>query len=550
MKRIYIKYLLLAIAAVMTSCSDMLDTESDNVAYEREHQLNNPNDSIYSVIGVLAKIQKLADRIVIYGELRGDLMVHDKTNANTDLQAIGQFTSTESNVYAGKRDFYDVINNCNYIITHMDTTITEGQTKVMVPEFAQVKTLRAWTYLQMALIFGQVTYYTQPLTSTADSANIGAKMGLEKLIPTLIEDIEPYADVRPLNYGSVDSWNSAEFFVPTHMLLGDLYLCVNNYAKAAENYYTYIYNTGLTVSSAYANTWKSPLRDDVNTYHFDAYRNEVITRIVFDGQLRSNHSQLCKLTYSETPSLLPSPSFITEMNSRTHFHTDNNAGISRYFDGDLRGMGMFGNGRAFADAFGPVSVSKSAAEQTLITKFFNNLNGNTTELLQNRPLTSIAIYRPSLAYLRYAEAINRMGKPTLAYAVLKYGLNHAVVNDTLKVDSNEVKNIPFYMNFNDERFNNNVGTAARGCGMGISFDTDRYIIPADADTTIYVEDAILQEMAAETCFEGNRFFDLFCIARHRGDFPGFIAEKVAAKFYDPKAVLPNLLNAESWFVKP
>jgi hypothetical protein len=550
MKRIYVKYLLLAMAFVMASCSDMLDTESDNIAYEEEHQLNNPNDSIYSVMGVLAKMQNLADRIVIYGELRGDLMVHDKANASTDIQAIGQFTSTESNVYAGKRDFYDVINNCNYIIAHMDTTITEGQTKVMVSEFAQVKTLRAWTYLQMALIFGQVTYYTQPLTSMADSVNIGTKMGLEDLIPALIEDIEPYADVRPLNYGSVDSWNSAEFFVPTRMLLGDLYLCVNNYAKAAENYYTYIYNMGLTVSSGYANTWDSPQRDAVFPYHFNAYRNEVITRIVFDGQLKSKHSQLLKLTYSETPSLLPAPSFVTEMNSRTHFHTDNNAGISRYFDGDLRGMGTFGRGGTFADAFGPVSVSKNSARQTLITKFFNNLNGAVTEQLQNRPLTSLAVYRPSLAYLRYAEAINRMGKPTMAFAVLKYGLNHDVVNDTLKVDSNEVKSLPFYMNFNDERFNYNVGTASRGCGMGISFDTDRYIIPAEVDTTTYVEDAILQEMAAETCFEGNRFFDLFCIARHRGDFPGFMAEKVASKFDDPKAMLSKLLNADNWFVKP
>lgn len=550
MKKIYTRALFLLMAStLMMSCSDMLNTESDNVAYENEHQLNNLNDANYAVIGVLAKIQNIADKLVVYGELRGDLMTIDNTNASTDLQAVNQFTSTNTDAYAGKRDFYEVINNCNYIIAHMDTSIVEGQTKVMMPVYGQVKTLRAWTYLQMALIFGHVNYFTQAYTSVSDSLTAGESIGLDELVPRLISDIEPYALTPALNYGTVDNWNSSEFFVPTQMLLGDLYLYENNFAKAAENYYAFIYNRQLTVSSSFANTWNSPQRDGINSNHLNAYRNEVLTRIVFDSELRSNHSQMLKLTYGETPSLLPVSGFVTEMNAKTHFHADNSASISRYFNGDLRGMGTMSNGKTFADAFGPVTVSSKSGQRVLITKYFNNLNGSVTDDILNRPLTSIAVYRPSMAYLRYAEAINRMGKPTLAFAVLKYGLKHSTVNDTLKVNSSEVMGVPFFMDFNDGRFDGNVGTASRGCGAGISFDNSRYVIPQGVDSVNYVEEAILQEMAAETCFEGNRFFDLLCVARHRSDFPSFMAQKVSAKYTNPASMLPKLMNIENWFVK-
>ncbi len=549
MKNNIITLLALFAALLATSCSDMLDTSSDNVAYEKDHKLNDANDSIYSIMGVLAKVQNIADRVVINGELRGDLATVNPSYASTSLQAIESFTADANNAYAGRRDFYDVINNCNYIIAHIDTTITQGQTQVMRPEYAQAKVIRAWTYLQMGLIFGRANYFTAPLVSLADSSNVGTTLTLDQLVPRLISDLSPIAGERALNYGTVDGWNSAEFFIPAQLLLGDLYLYANDYANAAQSYYNAIYNRSLTVSSSYANTWESPLRANLSSGHLNAYLNEVITRVVFDSELRSNHSQMLKLTYSDTPSILPAQAFVAAMNGRTHFHTDNQQGISRYFNGDMRGQCMFANGNIVADTFGTVAVGKASSCQTLITKFFNNLSGSTTDELRNRPLTSLAIYRPSLVYLRYAEAINRLGKPTLAFAVLKYGLSRNTLSDTLRVDSNEVRDLPAYIDFTDSRFDGNVGTAARGLGLGVSLDRDRYVIPAGVDTTAYVEEAILEEMAAETCFEGNRFFDLLCVSRHRDDFPRFMAEKVSAKYDNAAAMLTKLMDINKWFIK-
>lgn len=551
MKRKILSIIALLTLMVTTSCSDMMDIDNPRVAYEEDNRLDNANDSIYSVMGILAQLQEVADRIVIAGELRGELMTVNHEYASTDLQEINAFEATADNKYAGRRDFYSIINNCNYAIAHMDTSITEGINKVMLPEYAQLKTLRAYTYWQMALIFGRVNYLTQPLTSTDNLDFKSESMTLDQLANTLISDLEPIADARPLDYGTVDGVNTSYVFYPTQMMLGDLYLYTNQYEKAAQAYYNLISRRRLQVSLSYSSYWAgmSP-RATINSGHIKAYSNEVVTRTAFDSQLRSKHSQLSRLTYSETPSLIPAEQFVNEMNTRPHFHIidtyDKATEIGQRFNGDTRGCAEYANGRVLPDAFGPVTMP-SATKMTLITKFHNNLSGSENDADERRPLTSLRMIAPSTVYLRYAEAINRLGYHTIAYAVLKHGLTQDVINDTLKVDSNEVKNLPPYINFHD--FNSNIGTAARGLGLGVRFDKTQYIIPANADTLDYVERSILQEMSAETCFEGQRFFDLLRISHHRDTHPLFMASIVARKYPDQEAMLQKLGNIDAWFYR-
>lgn len=535
------------------SCQDIMNTESGRVAFDKQHEIDNPNDSIYSVIGVLAQLQQVADRILIMGELRGDLMTASSRYASIDLQDINNFRFTADNQYATARDFYAIINNCNYIIAHMDTSITVGQNKVMMPEYAQVKTLRAYTYWQMCLIFGRVNYFTNPLTSIDSKVPDEADTDLDALSLKLIADLEPVADVRPLDYGIIDNWNSAKLFFPTKMLLGDLYLYNNMYEKAAKTYYSLIESRSLIVSSNYATTWETATRHTLVNGHLKAYSNEALTIQIFNSDLRAIHSQIRKLTYSDNPSLLPTNGFTEWMMSRPHFHTDNGQAISRYFNGDLRGAAEMASGAYSADAFGYADRTLLPAAENnkmLITKFYNNLSGTEADALDERPLLSLAMLRPSTIYLRYAEAINRAGFPTTAFAVLKYGLNNQMY-DTIqhRVDSNEIKRYPAYINFRAAQYDLNIGTAARGLGLGIIWDREQFIIPADADTTDYVERAILDEMAAETCFEGNRFFDLLRISHHRQTHPAFMAEAVSAKYTNRETMRSRLSNLSEWFAK-
>ena len=69
-------YICAAIAACTTmafsSCEDMLKVDSKVVLYQEDHNLDNATDTLYSVMGILQGIQRIADRTVLLGEMRGE----------------------------------------------------------------------------------------------------------------------------------------------------------------------------------------------------------------------------------------------------------------------------------------------------------------------------------------------------------------------------------------------------------------------------------------------------------------------------------------------
>jgi hypothetical protein len=161
-------------------------------------------------------------------------------------------------------------------------------------------------------------------------------------------------------------------------------------------------------------------------------------------------------------------------------------------------------------------------------------------------------YRVPLLYLRYAEAVNRIGKPNLAMAVLKNGLNRVTMNNKKIIPQSELATpLPNYMNFSDIRFDMNIGIRMRGCG-NVNLDTTYYVIPKLAalqDSVIYVENLIQQELALESAFEGNRFQDLMRIAIRRDD-NSYLANIVSAKYTDnQEAIKAKLLIRTNWYLQ-
>ena len=143
----------------LTGCQDFFEQESDHIIFADGDHLNNPTDTVYSMMGILQKMQAIADRSVLLGEVRGDLVdVNEYTSA--DLRNIALFELDDSaNVYNQPRDYYAVINNCNYYIARADTALKNNRNeKVFMREYAAAKTFRAWTYLQLVLAYGCLLY--------------------------------------------------------------------------------------------------------------------------------------------------------------------------------------------------------------------------------------------------------------------------------------------------------------------------------------------------------------------------------------------------------
>ena len=88
--------LALFMLGVTTSCEDMFNIESNRVAIN--HEINTTGDSVYSTLGVLRSMRKVADRYVILGEVRGDMAQIDEENAKTSLRnTLANFTMRTAN---------------------------------------------------------------------------------------------------------------------------------------------------------------------------------------------------------------------------------------------------------------------------------------------------------------------------------------------------------------------------------------------------------------------------------------------------------------------
>ncbi len=221
-------FLLFVSAGLFSACEDMLDTNSDRILPEEENNLGSPNDTVFSILGILAEVQKLSDRYILLGELRGDLL--DVTeHTNSDLREINDLTNIRSdNPYLGIVDYYSVINNCNYFIHNVDTTLKSQGVPLMLKEYGLAKTIRAWAYMQLSLNFGSVPFFLEPVTSLEQSVKNYPKKNIREIAPVLIEDLEPCVGYGLPVYGNIETgwgdWSADYFLFPIRFVLGDLYM--------------------------------------------------------------------------------------------------------------------------------------------------------------------------------------------------------------------------------------------------------------------------------------------------------------------------------------
>jgi hypothetical protein len=165
----------------------------------------------------------------------------------------------------------------------------------------------------------------------------------------------------------------------------------------------------------------------------------------------------------------------------------------------------------------------------------------------------IPTYRLTQIYLRYAEAMNRAGYPTAAFAVLKHGLTNA--NVASFVDSTEIvaASGTTLLTWDVTYFTaqNTIGIHSKGSGDAAA--NKFYVIPELAsreDSILFVEDKIVDELALETTFEGYRFFDLMRVAMRRDD-ASYLASKVAGRYGTDnfsQDLYDRLLVRSNWYL--
>ena len=550
MKHIFKNILtILFVSFLIVSCEDMLDVDSPRIIKESDNQLNSPNDSIYSMAGILAQLQNVAERYVLLGELRADLM--DVTQfADQDLIELRNNDISVDNKYNNVKDYYNIINNCNYVIKNIDTSVIAKGQKALLKEFAAAKAIRAWTYMQIALNYGSVKYYTEPILSVDNINDNVPVYDFYNLALELVKDLDPWKDIEDPGFGMVGEFYSGYLFIPIRFILGDLYLWLAKdndkgyFEKAAIEYHDLIYNEEARISHTYTSEREVNNGEFTGgiTYTWQNSFNNSLEMICFIGTSYEYNrgSRLYNMTTGSTYSLTTSDVAVGNWATQIYY----NDSVLQTF-GDLRGH----NGSYYdieilyneSDQIGNIDISEY---DNIILKYIPSFYENGERVI---------LCRSSLLYLRYAEAVNRLGKPNTAFAVIKNGLTQMSLSDTTIIPKWE-KSTPLdnYMDFTASFFipttrnRGNTGIHARGCGN--IADVDSYKIPVLAnldDSIAYVEDLIQQELALETAFEGNRFQDLMRFALRTDNPETYMVDKISKKNPISGA---RLANKQNWYL--
>ena len=491
--------LLLGVGAATTSCEDMFTAEnklvSDNLA---------PQDTVYQMMGIVQRMQKLADRTVLLGEIRADLVDVNNAVATTDLQQLYNNNVSADNVYNKPADYYDVINNCNIYLAYVDDQLKTHGTYYYEKEICAAKCFRAWCYLELLKIYGEVPFVTEPIL-TADKAEdivaSGRKADMATILDFCIADLEQELaknptlnlEMRP-SYG-VSFWEGlscVNFFLPLRAILAELYLwrgsyegqsdsAKDYYIKAVRMYHDYFcfpneergirnytsgwmdrdhtnwvtsYPSRFDVGAAYENVAILPC--DTVAY----YGNVSDLRTVFNSQYTNNYY----------PWTAPSARLRSISASQQYCYLENDRTTGKY---EIIYLPLDPTEYTRTITVGDMRLSSVYKTESNQSNSQNNANFNATRSWiikwangsMSFPRTDvknsyIPLYRTTILYLHMAEALNRAGFPETAFAVLKYGLTRDVMNNRNIISQSEfdalaeIKSIGFSLtelDYNDDQ---------------------------------------------------------------------------------------------------
>lgn len=466
MKKSIITLGILAASAfgALTSCEDMMTVDTGDKAYV------NANDTLYSYLGIMRAMQDIAERQVILGEIRGDLVSSTEYTTDT-LYAISHFEDPqdESCSMLQISDYYNIINNCNFYIHNCDTSAIKSNIKYMIPEYAQVKAIRAWTYLQLVKNYKEVPYITEPIKNLDVIKNFDYNNSLvnkDNLVDKLIEDgILDLMDTRYPGYGTKNdyaTWENGDVqisarlcYIPIRLVIGDLYLLRGNstadYEQAARYYYDFLKKEKDPMPLSYEdiNNYRNGIASYVNannygrwagTYDYNS-STEVISLIpsAANAGLGKMLTRVADIFgYKPTSSQSASAVVNDDGDATGEFSVGGSINVSRNY------KRQYGPSEAYNDVNYAQTTIYHAKQNNVMVEAATyipnadsrryvsveefNYEGNSYPLCSKAAKSAtfyytIPTYRKTLVWLRLAEAINRAGYPEYAFAILKDGLN-------------------------------------------------------------------------------------------------------------------------------
>lgn len=559
---VYTMTFLLIGTFMFSSCQDMLNADSDRVEYEYNDW--SANDSVFSVLGILKSVQGIADRHILLNELRADLVVPSNTEAVVDIQELcnSNFTNSETNKYLSVKDYYTVINNCNVYLNRVDTTLNKNGIYYMMPEYVAVKSMRAWTYLQLAINHNEIPYFEEPITthSAAQAVLDAPKLSRVEVMDKLIEDILPYEN--PVVY-TMPAWDdggkiitfgyknttieTSKLFVPIRMLLGEMYLWKGDYKNAAKYFYAQITGEAtnnkaprITDNSNHVKYGDENGKNLQNSYsslfaleNYSSNANKYLAVVPFaNSELLGSTSELAAVFSPQNDlggaQVFASPGFVGLSQSQKY----------RYIKGDPKKpeKSQYGDSYEYP---GDLRIKATTYSQTdndvlkteyknIIAKFNLESSKNFNMNFSHVPSINtslIVLQRAELAYLRFAEALLGLeqkgyeGAMEFAMTILKSGAKdkYRLIQNPVYKDSvalNAAGDTIWKYSYGDDGKKSD-SIEVRHEYLAKSDD----IVDFDFTNTVFTSNFGIHSRGTGGDAEHNAFYalDTLCVARYNGD---------------------------------
>lgn len=452
LKNILIAIGVSAFGALSTiSCDDMLTVDTGDKSYV------NANDTLYSYLGIVKGLQGVAERQVILNEVRGDLTSFTEYVTDT-LHAIANFEDPKDGSCSmlNISDYYAIINNCNLYIANADTNKVKSNIKFMLPEYAQVQAIRAWTYLQLVNFYGEVPFISEPINNldvirnfdyAANQVNKDnlidkfVELGLPKFVDTAYPDYKQYRN-------GATNISSRMLFIPVRLVLADMYLLrgadKSDYVNAAKYYYDFLRATNSTVTPQYCSATEVMSEYAYTSRNWGSYgstyaysaNNDVIS-IIPSSANKQFGTMLTRVAdiFGYTPTSSQMTEATTDDEGTESSESSGAIMVSRNYKAQIVPSNEYQslNKAQMYVHWNPTTLVQTYYEEAGDARFNFSTEEITYEgepyLLASKAARginfyySVPIYRKSLVWLRLAEAINRAGYPEFAFAILKDGLN-------------------------------------------------------------------------------------------------------------------------------
>ena len=461
--------LLLVLGTATVSCEDMFTADNTLVTTELA-----PQDTLYQMMGIIKRMQKLADRTVLLGEVRADLVDVDPLHASADIQELAANNVSAANVYNQPSDYYAVINSCNIYLANVDSMRnSQGTRKYFEKEILAAKCFRAWCYLELLKIYGDVPYIRTPVLNSDNAEEIvasGKKEGMVTIVTDMINDLVNFRaaenDELRQSYGNrtFNGIRYSEMVIPVRAMLAELYLWRGSYTGNQTDYINAIrmYHDYFTFPSEEINTgrananWPSrdserPSTSDYNSNFLDASQCAGVLPMEtsqYYGTVSKLRGVFCSLDSNNYyPAVVASQRAkdISKAQDYCQFLVEGGGLPEIYFrehDPNLYSdyKTMEGDLRLYSVSDGPDNVkdnSSNSHENSSYNNMYylNRKYGTTTN--GNSYLPFVPYFRNNILYLHFAEALNRAGFPETAFAILKYGLSYYTLTNRDIVSKDE-----------------------------------------------------------------------------------------------------------------